>query len=328
MDLVATVTAVAVLTQGLVTHAGLLRAGASRVGVSRAVAAGDLVRVRRRVYALAALDPLPRYLVTEAGPAPAYVRHVRAALLSLGPAAAARGRTAAVLYGWGLLVEPSRTLEVSVPHGYGAVVAPGLDVRQRRRRQVRRHVAVPGTFPVRTSSPVQTVLDCVLDLPLLQAVVLCDSALRSGRVGVGELRAATRDLSGVRDARRVRRVLELCDPEAGSVLESVLRVRLVLAGVTGFRSQLLVRSSPALRVDLAFPELGLVVEADGAKWHPDPARDQQRDNALAALGWRVLRYTWSDVVHDHARVVAEVRAALACGTPTLQVAPAGRAQAA
>lgn len=74
------------------------------------------------------------------------------------------------------------------------------------------------------------------------------------------------------------------------------------------------------RVDLCFAAPHLVVEVDGARWHPDPARDQQRDNALAALGWRVLRFAWHDVVHDSARVLATVRAALAAGCSTVHLA--------
>jgi very-short-patch-repair endonuclease len=122
-------------------------------------------------------------------------------------------------------------------------------------------------------------------------------------------------------------VLQLCDGRSGSVLESVHRVQLVLAGLTGFTPQLLVRDLPALRVDFAWQEAGLVVEVDGARWHVDPARDRARDNALAGLGWRVLRYTWAEVVHDEARVLAEIAAALSAGGPRTQLVRVGLAAA-
>jgi very-short-patch-repair endonuclease len=54
----------------------------------------------------------------------------------------------------------------------------------------------------------------------------------------------------------------------------------------------------------------VVVETDGSRWHPDPVRDQGLDNRLAAAGWRVLRFTWAQVVHDPAAVLALIRAAL------------------
>ncbi|HVM27686.1 MAG TPA: DUF559 domain-containing protein [Mycobacteriales bacterium] len=330
MDLLALLAATSALTQGLATHAGLLRNGVSRASLSRAVASGSVVRVRRRVYSSAPLPAVPQFVVTDTGVAPEYVAHVRAVLLSLGAGATACLRTAAALYGWGMLVEPSRTVEVAVGHGRGAVVAPGVRAYQRRGVSATRHHVLDATAPLRLTSAVQTVVDCALALPLIQAVVLCDSALRSGDVTVDSLADAARSLPGRKDAARVRRVIALCDPQAGSVLESVLRVRLVLAGVTGFTTQALLRNLPGqqIRVDFCFPDVGLVVEVDGAKWHQDPARDRARDNALGALGWRVLRYTWADVVHDHEPVLAEIRAAVAGGTPTIQVAATVTAEAA
>jgi very-short-patch-repair endonuclease len=56
------------------------------------------------------------------------------------------------------------------------------------------------------------------------------------------------------------------------------------------------------------------VEVDGQKWHQDVERDRRVDNALAALGWRVLRYAWPDVVNDHDRVLAEIAAAVGSAT--------------
>jgi very-short-patch-repair endonuclease len=321
MDVCAVLSEAGLTTQGMVTHADLRRAGASRASLSRAASAGTVLRVRRRVYALAPLPPLPRHVVTDVGVAIGYVAHVRAVLLSLGPGAAACRRTAAACYGWGLLVEPGRTVEVAVDHGRGAVAAPGVRAWQRRSAAVLLHTVLEDTAPMLLTAPVQTVLDCALGLPLVEAVVVADSALRAGDVTVDELRRAAASMGGQRDARKARRVVDLCDPESGSVLESVLRVRLVLAGCTGFASQVVLRDveGAVLRVDFCFAAAGLVVEADGARWHPDPARDQARDNDLAALGWRVLRFTWRQVVHEHEAVVRQVQAALACGTPSLQL---------
>ena len=68
------------------------------------------------------------------------------------------------------------------------------------------------------------------------------------------------------------------------------------------------------RVDFCWPDQRLVLEADGRRWHdPDDARhaDRRRSNACARLGWRVLRVTWAEAVHDGEAVVALVRASLA-----------------
>ncbi|MCU1591128.1 MAG: hypothetical protein JWP11_2384 [Frankiales bacterium] len=310
--------------QGLMTAAQLRRAGVPRATLSRAVAAGQVVRLRRNVYALSRLGPLPRFIVTEAGVAADYVRHVRAVLMSLGPRATASGRTAAALRGWGLLVEPSRTIQVAVPHGRGRSRARDVVITQRRRIGRERVVAAAFTEGLWLTDAVQTVIDCCVLLPLVEAVVVCDSALRAGDVTLPPLRRAARRQCGVREARRVRQVLRLADPESGSVLESVLRVKLVLAGVTGFSTQVVIA---ACRVDFCFRRCRLVVEADGAKWHQDPRPDRVRDNALACAGYRVLRYTWQEILHDSARVIAEIQAALR-GTEGIQSVTQGHGLAA
>lgn len=61
------------------------------------------------------------------------------------------------------------------------------------------------------------------------------------------------------------------------------------------------------RVDFAFPEVGLAVEADGRAWH-DAARDARRDARLGALGWEVTRFSGSEIVRDAARCASSVSA--------------------
>ena len=305
--------------QGLATLGDLVRCGVPRVAVSRGYADARIRRPRRRVYSLTPLQPVPRFVVTEVGVAPAFALHARAALMSLGPLATASLRTAAALRGWGLLVEP-RTLDVAVEHGRTRVDADGVKVVQRRRLDREQRVVVPGTQPLWVTTAAQTVVDCCLELPLLQAVVVCDSALRSGQVTLAELERAAADVVGVREPRRVRRVLGLADPLSGSVLESVLRVRMVEGELCGFTTQQVLRDAAGgrvLRVDFCFEAVRLVVEVDGARWHPDPARDRSLDNALARLGWRVLRFTWAEVVHRPEEVLAAVRTAVAFGTQNI-----------
>ncbi len=313
MDVAATVQQLGSTSQGLVTAARLLRAGVSRSAVSRALAAGTVVRLGRGVYGLADVPALPRHLVTAAGVAAEYVARVRCVLLVLGPGAVASGRTAAMLYGWGLLVEP-RTVEVGVRHGSGTSHVGATAIQRRSVERVLVRV-LPGTAALRMTGPVQTVLDCCRSLPTVEAVVVCDSALRAGTVTVEELVRALERLPGLEGVDRARRVLGMCDPSSGSVLETVLRVRLVRAGVAGFVTQaVLCRRPRTIRVDLCFPAARLVVEVDGWRWHQDAARDQARDNALAVLGWRVLRLSWSDVVHHPEQVLSDIRAALAAAS--------------
>jgi very-short-patch-repair endonuclease len=67
------------------------------------------------------------------------------------------------------------------------------------------------------------------------------------------------------------------------------------------------------RVDAYFRRARLVVELDGRVGHVgdlDRARDRARDNELMADGWRVLRFTWDDLVSRPAWVLSTLRRAL------------------
>lgn len=167
------------------------------------------------------------------------------------------------------------------------------------------------------TSELRTVLDLCRSLPLPEAVAATDSALRRGLVSVEELTAALCALPAGRGRARIARVLRLVDPECGSVLESLCRVLLTLAGMAPEETQLVVRSAAGRwigRVDFAWPSARLVVETDGFAFHADRAQyrsDRRRGNALVLAGWRVLRFSWEDVVHQPEEVVAAVRDALA-----------------
>lgn len=322
MDVIAAVHTCGLRSQGQATARRLRQAGLPPGPLARAVQGGAVIRLHRRVYALAPLPPRPRFIVTDAGTSAEYVAHVRAALLSLGRGAAARGRTAAVLYGWALLVEPARSIDVAVPHGSRRAQLAGVVITECRALQVKQVCVLTNTEALSVTAPEQTVLDCARSLALVEAVVLCDSALRAGDVQLSDLRAAARSLPGRRDAARVRRVVDLCDPESGSVLESVLRVRMVLAGIVGFATQQQLRDSAGrhvLRADFVFEGARLVVEVDGQKWHRDVERDRRRDNQLAVLGWRVLRFRWAEVVHHPASVLQDIREAAGLGTDDCQL---------
>jgi Protein of unknown function (DUF559) len=52
------------------------------------------------------------------------------------------------------------------------------------------------------------------------------------------------------------------------------------------------------RPDFCYPEKMIIIEADSYRWHSSPTdwrRDQVRHNQLIALGWAVLRFTWTDL---------------------------------
>jgi very-short-patch-repair endonuclease len=165
------------------------------------------------------------------------------------------------------------------------------------------------------TSPVRTVLDLARVLPTAEAVAAADSALRLRLCTYAELVAAVAALAPARGRPACRAVLERVDLASGSVLESLCRVVLEDGGLRPFETQHVVRSGRGTvgRVDFAWPEQRLLVEVDGFAFHADRSRyrsDRRRTNALVLAGWRVLRFSWEDVVHRPGVVVAQVRAAL------------------
>jgi very-short-patch-repair endonuclease len=67
------------------------------------------------------------------------------------------------------------------------------------------------------------------------------------------------------------------------------------------------------RFDLAWPEVGLAVEVDGWETHGTREAfqdDRERDALMVAMGWRVLRFTWDDVVNRPSYVLSVIRRTL------------------
>lgn len=225
----------------------------------------------------------------------------------LGPRACASHDTAAQLWGLPLVGEPASW--VTVPRDRSRVAIPGWQVR-RADLGADDVVVIEG---LRATTPLQTVLDLTMVLPLGAAVATADAALREGQCSLEELRSVLGRRLG-RGAGRPRAVADMVDRSAESVLESLLRVILAQAGLRP-RSQFEVRDGGRVvaRLDFAFPEVRLAVEADGFAHHADRAsfrRDRERTNELERLGWRVLRFTWEDVHRRPDHVVALVRACL------------------
>lgn len=303
-----------VCQQRLATRQQLVGVGWSSRALDAAVRSGEVVRLHRGVYAPAPRPVRAWHLVRDGRPDPGFVAQVRAALLSLGGHAVAAERTAAVLWGLDLLVEPQR-IDVHVPRNHNRAERLGVLVH-RRGVPAAELAPILGLAGMWVTTPLQTVVDCAVTRPLREAVVIVDSALRSGLLVLDDLVAGLTLVPGARYAARLRRVLALVDPSSGSVLESVLRVLMVQAGLRPLTQvTLLDRDGNRIGiVDFWFREARLVVECDGRRWHdPQDARDRDRlrDNETARIGCRTLRFTWDDVMHRPDRVLATVRDCLA-----------------
>jgi very-short-patch-repair endonuclease len=68
-----------------------------------------------------------------------------------------------------------------------------------------------------------------------------------------------------------------------------------------------------IHVDFAFPEQKLAVECDGYRYHMSPIaqeKDAKRDEFLASVGWRVMRFTSQEINADAMACARKIRAAL------------------
>jgi very-short-patch-repair endonuclease len=179
----------------------------------------------------------------------------------------------------------------------GAPFAPRADVVVHWRAQPARLSRLHEQLPL---PAVMRHLPSALDSAFVVAVL--DSALRRGAVTTWEL---SRSFAGV---PRLLRALARADPRAESGIESVARCRLREARLD-VRPQVRIGR---YRVDFLVGER-VVVEIDGREHHDDPVafeRDRRRAAELTRLGYRVLHFSYSQVLFDWPSCLAAVRAAL------------------
>lgn len=139
--------------------------------------------------------------------------------------------------------------------------------------------------------------------------VLMDSALQR-HVDLRDLWRAHLRTKGRHGSPAARRLLQAASDGARSEAERLLVKLLREAGITGWRTNYPVAG---YKVDVAFPKQKVAIEVDGWAFHNDAevfVKDRNRQNAIALLGWKVLRFTWLDLTEYPQRVVAEIRHAI------------------
>ena len=221
--------------------------------------------------------------------------------------AAFSGLTAAWLHG--LDVQPCDPIEVTVPEDAGVSGRAGIALR--RSTLVKGDVVRVRGMPA--TSITRTVAELCSRLNLVEAVVIADEALHSGRLRLDELSSWAEKHAGHRGMRNLRRVLGSVDSAAESPMESRLRMVLILGGLPRPKAQVTIRDrwGRALgRPDLFYPEHRLGIEYDGGSHRDSLAEDNRRQNRLLNAGVRLLRFTAADVLRNPHGVVSQVRALL------------------
>lgn len=253
---------------GSVARTGtLLQAGFSERTVRNAVSAGEMVRLRHGVVALA-------------GAAPDLV----AAVLANGLLSCA---SAAPHLGVWRLHAPER-LHLLCRHGAAAGVV------------IHRGSLVPPEFPRPVAGLSDTLLHALRCLPPVDAAVMVESALSQGRTTLDYLRER---LPGNRNGA-ARRVLELVDGTADSAIEVV--ARLLFRG-QGIYTQTQVELPGIGCVDFLLEGFLIVEIDGSTHLEPTQVKkDRRRNNASTLTGYAVLRYEYQDVVYNPQKVIDEV----------------------
>ena len=125
---------------------------------------------------------------------------------------------------------------------------------------------------------------------------------------------------GARGAKRLRAELALLARSEPQLTRSELEERFLdlvaEAGLAPPQTNTLVEG---FECDFVWRAERLIVETDGRDAHLNAMSfedDRARDATLVASGWRVIRFTWRQIVAEPERVVAVLRAAgLAGGSP-------------
>lgn len=287
------------MTEVLLRHELITRLGGRRAAEA-AVASGDWQRVLRGAYA-------PGHALLDLA--------LRCAAAQRLLPAHARVADRCLLWVLGVDVLPPGPpmLEAVVPAEQ--VVPRRAEMRVRSTLLPLSDCALLEPQRLRILRPGRACADLLRRLPLAEAVVVADAVQRERLQTLEQLEVELAAQAGLRGIVQARRVLQLSDPRAESPPESRVRLALVLAGLAPVPQHVVVdaRGRFVARVDLAFPELRIAIEYDGRAVHEREdvfARDRQRQNALVAAGWVVLRFTAADLGHGAAAVVARVREAL------------------
>ncbi|QEO09618.1 DUF559 domain-containing protein [Protaetiibacter larvae] len=270
---------------GLAPAFALLRRGWSYSALSYAARHGWVRRIRQGWYALPGVDELLAAAWRVGG--------------LLGCVSAART--------FGMWTPPDDRLHVTAPPRHARMRTAG-DMRVRLSEEpdprIRIHWRPCAPFDRFRATPVECIVDLAKCFRSEWVLGSLDSALALGLIRRRELLILLRRLP-----RHARWIVEAADAASGSFPESVLRGLLIRARIS-VRIQEWIDD---MRVDFLIGDR-LVIEVDGREFHGDHLgfeHDRARDAKLSALGYRVLRFSYAQVVYRPDEVLTAIRAAIA-----------------
>lgn len=261
-------------------------------GLRRAVADGELDRVRRGVYAPHRdLDQRSRHL-----------RLLASTLPLLGVGSVVSHASAAVLHG--LPVRPDLLDRIWVTRPGGGHGRRGPVVQLRRCTLEAVDVTVLDGVPVTTLA--RTASDLARLLPYEWGVIGCDAALASG-CSLADLIDAALRVQGWPGGRRALSAAKFADGASGSPAESLSRVQLQRAGIPAPTTQFPVFLDGRLvaTTDFGWEDIGLVGECDGKVKYGERLRpgeraedavmrEKRREDRIREAGYWIVRWGWQE----------------------------------
>lgn len=271
---------------GAIARRQLLAAGVSSSGVDRRLQSGALWRLHPGVYAIA-------------GSPDTVARRRWAALLAVGPTGVLSFDSAARVHRL-TAVAANGPVVLTVPHS-GSQSLEGVVVHQISDLSPA-DVAEHDGLPV-TSVP-RTIVDLAVTWRRGRLRLALDDAVAAKRTTDAEVGACLRSVAR-RGKPGVRLLTSLLDERGpgeappASVLERDFFALIARSPLPTPRRQHPLPRTDGVQglVDAAWPEVKLIVEVDGRRWHQriqDMKRDRDRDLHAAAEGWQVVR-----PMHEH-----------------------------
>jgi very-short-patch-repair endonuclease len=289
----------------VISRRQLLALGYSSKGIEHRLRRGRLHVLHRSVYAVG------RREVGEEG-------RWMGAVLVCGDGAALSHRSAAALYGIGSERIWERTADLVTP--LIELSVPGSAGARRRGLRVHRRSLPAAELTSHRDVPVTAIVRTLIDLATLEPASRLERAVNEADkhdlIDPEALRRAIEGHPGEPGVRPLRQILDkdtflLSDEE----LERLFRPLARQAGLPLPRSKQIVDE---FEVDFFWPDLGLVVETDGWRYHRTPfaqARDALRFQLHTASGLTPLRFSHHQVKHEPAHVVRILRATASRLTP-------------
>lgn len=274
---------------GVIARRQLIELGLSDRSIKHRIHRGRLHRVRRGVYVAG------RPEVTRDGELMAVVLACESAIALSGESAGEH---------WRIRPRTVDPIEITVRAG-DRRSRPGIKIRRRElpAADLTVHRGIPVTTPTRTLVDLALFLD---EQDLERAV---NEADKLDLVDPEALREAFDRYAGVPGVRKLRRLL---DRRTFTLTDSPLEQRfLPIAAKAGLGRPLTQQRVNGFRVDFFWPDLGLVVETDGLRYHRTPAqqaRDQKRDQAHIAAGLTPLRFSHAQIRYEPERVAMTLAA--------------------